>query len=203
MNRKLIIATILICSAIFAIFYYSGKPPKKETESEIVFIDTIKTIKTIKELDYSRRTQLSSIDEVEGMSEGTKIDTMSRHYKHAVDNGFKLYAFDFSSCKGGVEEFNVQNHIVDISINELETSIIVGITEYCCVSFIGTIEIQNDTVNLLYKTYKDYCDCMCCYSLEYRIETSKPISGYKLNNVPIDFLSEDLEVEDFESVEIQ
>lgn len=63
----------------------------------------------------------------------------------------------------------------------------VVITANCCASFLGEIQIKNDTtLNILYTEYGDECFCHCSFNIIYTIVAKEnKLNSYELNGTEI------------------
>lgn len=92
--------------------------------------------------------------------------------------GVFLDSIQLSPCDHNADQGRENNKIIKTS--ELDSSIIVhtSIISNCCREIAGDLQIENDsTINLIFYAYNgDYCECDCCFQLDYylTISTSSP-----------------------------
>lgn len=138
----------------------------------------------------------------------TKIKDSSILNFQSSEKGFNLKEFTISPCNS--EPDGKMNRISELNYTDGKLNIDVSITANCCGSFLGEIEVLNDsTLNLKYSVYGDECFCACCFTLNYSISSEKnPFSLFKLNGIPIDqtekvYKSKNIEYEYYENGELK
>ena len=103
---------------------------------------------------------------------------------HAERRGYKLISITPGPCQGNVERDTTFVGIINHSTRNDTLIVVVSIIEACCRSFIGEIELINDTtLSLNYTGYGDECMCFCCYQMTYKaIAKSNMVNTFLLNN---------------------
>lgn len=103
---------------------------------------------------------------------GTTVLTNSSKNEKAKNYGYSLRTITSSSCKkdkpGAIPEY-IQE-VSDVIKSDSIWTVNLKITSNCCYSFLGDIEVVEDTVlNLIYHGYGSYCFCTCCFGLQYEM----------------------------------
>jgi hypothetical protein len=115
----------------------------------------------------------------------TKIDTESESYQNALKMGVELFEFSTSGCD---ESLGNQSVPVTILKKEFENDVLTVVFEFsdaCCISFLGDIELKENSLNLKYDIYNEPCECLCYYTLTYKIRTSETFQSILLNGYAV------------------
>ena len=105
------------------------------------------------------------------------------------NKGYELLSFTMSDCdKNSYDPYRQLDRVVYSQYNNDTLDIEISFPDLCCAKYLGEIEIQGDTLNLIKQNKGGSCGCMCCYSVHYRIKTklyndNQPL---KLNGKSID-----------------
>ncbi len=112
---------------------------------------------------------------------GTTVLEGSRLNTEAANHGYFIKRLTLTPCSE--PEVNLKpNHVVTQEGNtggQYGTLLLhINVIGNCCNSFLGEIEIVQDSIlNLVHSGYGESCFCHCCFGLAYEISTS--LSGRK------------------------
>lgn len=117
----------------------------------------------------------------------TKIKDSSILNFQSSEKGFNLKEFTISPCNSE-SKGNILHRISSLNYTDNNLNLEIAITANCCSSFLGEIEVLNDsTLNLIYTEYGGECFCSCCFTLNYSIQCNKnPLKIFKLNGKSIE-----------------
>ena len=115
----------------------------------------------------------------------TRIDYTSSDYLYAKEAGVWLFGLVPSECEAFNEFRRFNKRIIYKTYSNDTLRIAVNFIAHCCVNFLGDLQLLGDTLNMVYYPTGEFCDCGCCYSLEYAIKTNRKFVHFKLNNHPI------------------
>jgi|GEM_PF-4246850 len=104
---------------------------------------------------------------------------------HNKTDLINLLGINSSLCNIKINPLMLSERIISKKTDGDTTIIEVGFPEVCCVSFIGDLSIKKDTLDLLFYTRGESCECYCCYTLEYKFINITPVNHFKLNGKPI------------------
>jgi hypothetical protein len=92
----------------------------------------------------------------------------------------KLLSWKSNDCDNTYDPHKLVNRIVESRMQDGVTFLTVNFTDNCCVKFKPQISFKSNKLLLLpYKEFTgDYCDCDCCFSIEFKIE-GLPGNGYE------------------------
>jgi hypothetical protein len=126
-------------------------------------------------------------NEIEPAVFPTKIKDSSILNFQSSEKGFDLNEFTISPCNS--ESWgNILHRISSLNYIDSNLNLEVAIMANCCSSFLGEIEIIDDsTLNLIYTENGGECFCSCCFTLNYSIQCNKnPFKKFKLNGQTIE-----------------
>jgi hypothetical protein len=97
-----------------------------------------------------------------------------KNMKIRWEQGLWLRAIKSSPCQGS-EEHLPKPKINTIAFSgDTAFSIDATINENCCNSFLGELEVIEDSIlNLSYITYGSQCACGCCFGITYQIDIDR------------------------------
>lgn len=116
---------------------------------------------------------------------GTTVLKGSDRNEFAASNGYALREVSVIPCSASV--YNpAPNHVESINAMEDVIEATLSINANCCHSFLGEINIENDsTLNFIYHGYGEACTCSCCFGLKYEIikwgSSAKPVRFAMIN----------------------
>jgi len=110
------------------------------------------------------------------------VSDTSKHNKESELKGFRLVELQPSPCSSEAT-YDLLQRMKRVSFHNDTLDIELSIVANCCASFIGEIEVQNDTtLNLILIEYGLECFCHCCFDVTYRVETKHDVfSDFRLN----------------------
>jgi hypothetical protein len=119
---------------------------------------------------------------------GTTILPYTSNQQNAKGYGFYFEKVNLSNCqRNGLEyENRIQEHVNYII--QTDSTLIIDFNFYdnCCYSFLCDISVVDESIlNLIYTGYGTYCDCDCCYGLNYRISLIKDENFSKIKYLMI------------------
>jgi hypothetical protein len=128
---------------------------------------------------------LSFSQREENELKGTTVLFGSDKNQHARwEDGFWLAEIKASPCQGENE------HMAKPKINSIQhlgdTTVLIDATinENCCHSFLGEIEILEDSIlHLTYINYGPFCACYCCFGLTYQIDIFPDEEEYNYSRI--------------------
>lgn len=117
----------------------------------------------------------------------TKVNDTSSLNKNSKLLGYTLVSINASPC---TDKFNFEREdtLVQEEIKNDTLEIEIAITGTCCSSFLGEIEIKQDTIlNIIYREYDPMCNCICGYHLTYCILTEAIFfTSLQINGKPVE-----------------
>lgn len=104
---------------------------------------------------------------------GTQVLTESNNNFYSRQNGYELLSVTSSECEsknGEAYRINVESFSKVVKTDS-SLNVEIKLAENCCFSFLGEIELVNDSIlNFIYYGYGGHCACDCVYNLTYCIK---------------------------------
>lgn len=101
---------------------------------------------------------------------GNSILLNSQKIRDAKNAGMNFLSFDVKNIELGYTEELIPTSIEKIQLKENHCLIIFSAPSNCGYSFLGEIEIVNDTLNLVYQGYGINCLGNCLFSFQYEVQ---------------------------------
>lgn len=127
------------------------------------------------------------ISEEEETPPPTKVLENSVLNQQSKMKGYELVKLTPSTCDESLMGMPIKERIVRKIYHKDTLEIDVGFSANCCSSFLGEIQVKNDTtLNLIFKEYGMECFCHCCFQLTYHIVTKdQKLTSFELNGKAI------------------
>lgn len=112
---------------------------------------------------------------------GTTVLEDSEGNMKALNYGYSLIDISSSECKDDKKKlFDTQ--VSTINKTDSIWTVEISIGANCCYSFLGEIDIVEDSIiDLKYYGYGGYCSCTCCFGLTYKIDYEDYKNQKKIN----------------------
>ena len=119
---------------------------------------------------------------------GTAILPFTSNQQEAKGYGMYFDKVNLSDCRrNGLEYESIIHKYINYVI-QTDSSLIVDINFYdnCCYSFLCDISVVDESIlNLIYTGYGTFCDCDCCFGLNYQFSLIKNASFSKIKYIMI------------------
>lgn len=133
-------------------------------------------------LIYKTDTVLFSSPMLRHYLVGTTVLKMSRKNELSKNKGYNLIILKSTDCQKKVgPDVEIKDEVNFVTKSDSLWVAELNIFANCCYSFLGEIEIINDTImNFVYHGYGTRCFCTCCFGLIYEIERWKDVDDYDI-----------------------
>ncbi len=119
-------------------------------------------------------------------------NVLSQNGTFEEKDSIKLTNWNAANCDNTYDPYRLINRISDLRTENGHTFITISFSDNCCADFIPQIQFKKNQLFLMpYKDYEgDYCDCNCCFSIQYEIQ------GLATKNYDILFNGEEIKRSD-------
>jgi hypothetical protein len=118
----------------------------------------------------------------------TVLKSSEANLESGILHGLWLNSLHSTECQDPISETPRATEITSVKQTDDSTLVIsANIVANCSYSFLGEIEVKDNTLNLIYHGYGGYAECMCDFGLTYKVEIvrDREIKFNKLKYVTI------------------